>query len=846
MTAATASSIQYLNLAYFGRPSDPAALDAFPASGLSQEQIVASFVTTAEYSTNTIVPNSIANPGGGRTYDTTSLINTFYQRLVGRLASATEVSGWSTALATGNVNEDYLGITILTAWLNLPAATPDRQVLVAKFDSAQLWSGDLYNDPASANAYSTTAAVNSGIAFNNGITTATPATSVEVAAAVDTMVADSGAAAGQGFTLTTTTDQVTGNFSSITGTKVGAAGAGTTLNVFDTINVSPANGVATANINLAATAVAIAAANTPVLNGVTTINFTNSNAGTSITGGVTPSATTINFTSVGAGANAITVGAAAATGILAPVTTLGLSSLNTAASNYLVNFVTGTRNTTTDAITFNSSNNVTATGTTVGTVTFTGGAAGEGIETVNVVLTGNNVFTSLISNDTGAAVRLDTLNLSGTGDLDVSANALTFRGATSTINASTLTGSFDLGVAGATATAVTGGAGNDTIRFGAGLLTAADTIDLGTGTNKVVLSENVGTAATAGLNTVVNAITTAQVIGLFGSSTIDFSGITATQFSAEATAGAETYVVLSNSATDKVIVQGGGNAITAITANGGLGFNTLNVDFEGNAAGAVALTTLGVNAQSTVNIVSNGSTGTNTITNFTNVANASINVTGARALNLGTMAAASAINAGSFTGALTVVGSAAASSITGGSANDTITGAAGADTITGGAGADTIATGATVANGMSIVGGLGADLVTVTARGAAATTTGTYAATAAESFATAASFDTLTFADGAAGENYTLTTATGLNSASLATATTVTVGTTTITAGGYLVVRAGGLGAAIGDGSLYQDSNSDGIVGATDYRLDFVSAGAADTIAFANVGGQITIGMVGV
>ena len=42
MTAATATSVQYLNLAYFGRPADPASLIAFPAAGMTDEQIVAS------------------------------------------------------------------------------------------------------------------------------------------------------------------------------------------------------------------------------------------------------------------------------------------------------------------------------------------------------------------------------------------------------------------------------------------------------------------------------------------------------------------------------------------------------------------------------------------------------------------------------------------------------------------------------------------------------------------------------------------------------------------------------------------------------------------------------------
>ena len=40
MTAATAQTVQYLNLAYFGRPADPASQAAFPTTGMTDEEIV--------------------------------------------------------------------------------------------------------------------------------------------------------------------------------------------------------------------------------------------------------------------------------------------------------------------------------------------------------------------------------------------------------------------------------------------------------------------------------------------------------------------------------------------------------------------------------------------------------------------------------------------------------------------------------------------------------------------------------------------------------------------------------------------------------------------------------------
>jgi S-layer protein len=203
MTASTASTVQYLNLAYFGRPADPASLIAYPATGMTDEQIVEAFVSSNEYTTNTLTPATV-----GTTVNQTSLINTFYQRLFGRLAVSEEVAGWTTALATGTVNEDYLGITIMRAGLNLPAGTEMRQVLEAKFASADLFTTALASDSASAAAYSTAAAISSAANFLSGITTTTAATTSEATDAVTAMVGTG--TAGLTFTLTTGVDSISG------------------------------------------------------------------------------------------------------------------------------------------------------------------------------------------------------------------------------------------------------------------------------------------------------------------------------------------------------------------------------------------------------------------------------------------------------------------------------------------------------------------------------------------------------------------------------------------------------------------------------------------------------------
>ena len=121
MTAATAQTVQYLNLAYFGRPADPASQAAFPTTGMTDEEIVLSFVKTSEYQSNTVIPSSVADspvvaPSISPVLSIPSIAS------FGRNA-ATAVAGWSNAIGSGAVNYDYLGITILRAGLNLPAGT---------------------------------------------------------------------------------------------------------------------------------------------------------------------------------------------------------------------------------------------------------------------------------------------------------------------------------------------------------------------------------------------------------------------------------------------------------------------------------------------------------------------------------------------------------------------------------------------------------------------------------------------------------------------------------------------------------------------------------------------------
>lgn len=154
-------------------------------------------------------------------------------------------------------------------------------------------------------------------------------------------------------------------------------------------------------------------------------------------------------------------------------------------------------------------------------------------------------------------------------------------------------------------------------------------------------------------------------------------------------------------------IDGGSDAIT-INLTGG-------VDIAGGKGGEITSTTasaggaggVGISASTfeVVNIVSTGTTansiaggaGGSVVTGTAGSAaaaiivnsNATINVTGSRDLNLGTISGTNAsVNATDFTGKLTVTGEAGNNTIKGGSAVDTLTGGAGIDTLTGNGGAD--------------------------------------------------------------------------------------------------------------------------------------------------------------
>ena len=650
-------------------------------------------------------------------------------------------------------------------------------------------------------------------------------------------------------TLTSNVDTVPGNSSNetINGTIVTGTAASTTLNVFDIINLGA--GIDTLNVNYANTVATFTAANIPTLNGVEIVNISGLGGNSTMTASIAPDLTTLGVS------NTITASTFTVASGQAALKNFNVSSQTTNGSDLGVTYVSGANTGTTDAATLTLTNVNSSTNDAANSADFTlaGAATNQGVDILNVVsnisgsVTGNRLGT--LSSFDNAATTLTTLNVSGAGGLRVwnTVTFLTTSGTSAgTINASTASGVIDLQVGTANIT-YTGGTGNDVLRFAtAGDLDINDSINMGAGTDTIVLADTTISTTTTALNTAINA-TGAEIVGFSAAATVDMAAVTPSSVASYQTAnGTLTFTKLLSS--DTVIVTQPVAAAADITISGQLGFTTANLQLAGTSTGSVSIDVVTAQNLATLNIASNGTaTAVNTLATLTLSDNAVVTVTGPQGLTITNALANTSvvIDGSALTKALTVTAGTAASSLVGGSGNDVLTGGTGADTFVGGAGTDTINTGADGAVTTVITGGTGADTINLQ-HVAANNAVTTMNVTAAESFATAGQFDIVTFSDNANVNTNTVTLTTGVLSATVTAATSVTIGTTAVAAGSFLMVgAAAALGATNQNESIYQDSNSNGIIDATDLRVDFVIT-ATDTLAVSIVGNKLVVTQTGV
>ncbi len=264
-----------------------------------------------------------------------------------------------------------------------------------------------------------------------------------------------------------------------------------------------------------------------------------------------------------------------------------------------------------------------------------------------------------------------------------------------------------------------GGTAADSVTFAAGTLTSADKLTGGDGADKIVVNALGAAAEIAGINGSV----TFESVGLATAGlTLDVALITNATVKNFGTESGNIGATFNNSlsTTEYTINNTASNSGTVTIANK-VGETATKVTVDNTTATAAqTLANLTLTGVTTTNLVSSGTGtgGSNVITTLANQDNAVINISGAKDLTitnaLAGTAVGSAVNASTFTGKLSVIGSGFADVITGGTGADTITTGNGIDTVDGGAGNDRIIiTGADQAD--RVITGAGTDTVVFSA-----------------------------------------------------------------------------------------------------------------------------------
>ena len=585
-------------------------------------------------------------------------------------------------MAQGAVNIDYLGITILNAGLNLPNGTDIKNVLLAKFDSSQLYTGILYNDPASAAAYNGSAAIANGTTFLNTVTTSTPATFTQAQTAVAALPA--GGSSGQ--TITLASDKF--NY-------LGGPGNDTFVGFVNTAFGSPSTFTAIDTID--------GGLGTDTLRVVLDTNYT---GGASVT-----NVEQLSLTSTGPNHTFAAAGISGLTRVESIGNTLGnnllVTGIGSLANLAVTNTAANTTFTYTDAALAGAADAVTLTlnGVTAGTINAdTATPDANGIETLKIVSTGVN--TSTVSTNAATPAKI-TVNATGSTNLTLAVHTTT----TAVVDASGSTAAVTVAGFGAANQSVTGGSGADSFLFGANL-TTADTVNGGTGTDTL----GANTAQLAAFAAAATNITNFESIQLQdgAAGTVNaafFSGVINATFATDA-GGVQTIDGLASGANIRFNGARTNAANTIINIKNATlpaTNDTLNVDARG--VGNISLTAQGIEnltldlnnstAAKTLILVDANLTRfklTNTSPNDFNYtlddSSAAVNlidlsgVTGTGTTNIIAVPTGVAIAYTGSGNADTFAATNSSDVINSGAGNDIITAGAGVDLITGGAGAD--------------------------------------------------------------------------------------------------------------------------------------------------------------
>jgi len=682
MANATSTQLQELYVAYFGRAADPTGLDYWTEQGISQ----------AAFAANMYAQNEFNSVYGGKSVE--AQVNQIYKNLFDREADVTGLTYWTQEINLGNLQLAEIATHLIWAAQNNSGSSADKTALSNRTSAAVAYTAEVKSSTSGILAYQAQSTdpwvsgenITEAVNYLSGIDGTTAHTAAGVTASVAVLkAAGDPTGVGSTFVLTTSTDTagtttasngtISSNFrftdggNEVVTADIGTlAGADTLLDGSstdsDVMNITANGNTGTFTANRIEKFVVDMAAGSPVLDLTNVTNFTNIDVKGSVAGLIDvidtqakqPTIKLDGYTRV------LTIDAEALSGT-ATASTAETINLEVSGTTY------GSAAASRSGVTLTSA-------TTAGT-----------LETLNITSSGTaaNDFALLATTRT----TLDTVNFLGSTDLTTRVAAVDVSGLTLTATEAT---------------------GNQTLMIDhAGRTTTATNVNLFTGFDNIVVKDS-SSPSTGGDGGNLTGLVSGQKVTLAD----DLNDVTLTFKSVSGSSDTTTIVLDNESGTtdtdvtgidiqnvETVTIQSSGYAgtdqtaasktnsvadfagdATTINITGDTALDLdLNIDSASSgSAGSRVVTVDASGSTAAVNLMTDGSTGTGSVSyTITGTANADI-INNAAASNVSTLTA----GAGNDT-------------VTGGTGNDTIDlSGGGANTLNISSGTDTVTLGSGV------------------------------------------------------------------------------------------------------------------------------------------------------
>ena len=207
MSTLTASQLQQQYIAYFGRPGDPAGINFWLSSGITEREFADNIYAQDEYKTSTVGTKS-----------TEEQVNQLYKNLFGRSADAEGLLYWTGQIENGTLSLSNIALDLIYSANNPSSGNTDQGALDAaalsnKLAAATAFTADLEAStdailayqPASTSPWDSGSAFESAQSFLTGITSVA-ATDAGIDTAVSALIAAKPAIAAENKILTDSLD----------------------------------------------------------------------------------------------------------------------------------------------------------------------------------------------------------------------------------------------------------------------------------------------------------------------------------------------------------------------------------------------------------------------------------------------------------------------------------------------------------------------------------------------------------------------------------------------------------------------------------------------------------------